>query len=137
MSVLASFHQSFTGITADSRQVKPGALFLAYPGTHSDGRNYIASAIKAGAAGVIWDDQDFAWQADWQVSNAPVTQLKQQVGALAAEFFGHPSQQITMVGVTGTKQECLAHIDQRWTDMRPLSLRRHMEQQASRSSTEA
>lgn len=43
----------------------------------------------------------------------------------------------TAVGVTGTKQECLAHIDQRWTDMRPLSLRRHMEQQASRSSTEA
>lgn len=43
----------------------------------------------------------------------------------------------TAVGVTGSKQECLAHIDRHWTDMRPLSLRRHMEQQASRSSTEA
>ena len=36
------------------------------------------------------------------------------------------------VGVTGKKQECLDHIEQVWTDMRPLSLRRHMEAQAAK-----
>jgi UDP-N-acetylmuramyl-tripeptide synthetase len=102
MSALASFNQAFTGITADSRHVKPGALFLAYPGTHSDGRNYIAQAIQAGASGVIWDDQDFEWQANWQVSNMPATHLKQQVGELAAEYYGHPSKKVSMIGVTGT-----------------------------------
>jgi UDP-N-acetylmuramyl tripeptide synthase len=102
MSALASFNQAFTGITADSRQVKPGALFLAYPGTHSDGRNYIGQAIQAGASGVIWDDQDFEWQANWQVSNMPATHLKQQVGELAAEYYGHPSKKLSVIGVTGT-----------------------------------
>lgn len=102
MSILASFNQSFTGITADSRKVKPGALFLAYPGTHSDGRDYIAQAIQAGAAAVLWDDQDFDWQANWQVANTSVPHLKQQVGALAAEYYGHPSEKVTMIGVTGT-----------------------------------
>jgi UDP-N-acetylmuramyl-tripeptide synthetase len=102
MSALASFNQDFTGITADSRRVTPGALFLAYPGTHSDGRSYIAQAIRAGATGIIWDDQNFSWQADWQVSNLPVKQLKQHVGDLAAEYYGHPSEKVSMIGVTGT-----------------------------------
>jgi UDP-N-acetylmuramyl-tripeptide synthetase len=102
MSILRSFNQSFSGITADSRQVKPGSLFLAYPGTHSDGRTYIPQALQAGAAAVIWDQQDFAWQADWSVSNAPVLELKQKVGEIAAEYFGHPSQAVQMIGVTGT-----------------------------------
>jgi UDP-N-acetylmuramyl-tripeptide synthetase len=102
MSALDSFNQVFTGITADSRLVKPGSLFLAYPGTHSDGRQYIPQAIAAGAAGVIWDMQDFAWHADWQVKNTTVAQLKQHVGELAAEYFDHPSKKVSMIGVTGT-----------------------------------
>jgi MbtH protein len=43
----------------------------------------------------------------------------------------------TKVGVSGSRQECLAHIERAWTDMRPLSLRRHMEEQARRSSADA
>jgi UDP-N-acetylmuramyl-tripeptide synthetase len=122
MSVLTAFNQTFTGITADSRQVKPGALFLAYPGTHSDGREYIPQAIQAGAAAVIWDQHDFAWSADWQVSHAPVADLKQYVGAIAAEYFGHPSQAVHMIGVTGTNgktsvsqwiAQCLTMLDQK------------------------
>ena len=42
---------TYSGISADSRMVKPGYLFLAYPGVHSDGRDYIAQAIEAGAIG--------------------------------------------------------------------------------------
>ncbi|MEY3804952.1 MAG: hypothetical protein RL667_1074, partial [Pseudomonadota bacterium] len=70
----------YTGITADSRMVKPGYLFLAYPGVHSDGRDYIAQAIEAGAIGVIFDDADFTWQAKWTVSHRAVRHLKQAVG---------------------------------------------------------
>ena len=99
MSLLSSFNMKFSAITADSRKVKAGALFLAYPGVHSDGRNYIAQAIEAGAA---WDSRDFAWQTAWQVANIGVPGLKDQVGAIAAEFYGQPSQQLSMIGVTGT-----------------------------------
>ncbi|OZA53173.1 MAG: hypothetical protein B7X73_05405 [Methylophilales bacterium 39-45-7] len=65
MSLLTSFNLTFTAITTDSRKVVSGALFLAYPGTHSDGRHYIAQAIAAGAAAVVWDSNDFSLPSDW------------------------------------------------------------------------
>jgi UDP-N-acetylmuramyl-tripeptide synthetase len=102
MSLLTSFNLTFTAITTDSRKVVSGALFLAYPGTHSDGRHYIAQAIAAGAAAVVWDSNDFAWSADWQVPNIGVVGLKEQVAEIAAEYYGHPTQKLTMLGVTGT-----------------------------------
>jgi len=102
MSLLSSFKQTFSTVTADSRKVQAGSLFLAYPGVHSDGRNYIAQAIQAGAAGVVWDSRDFAWNPAWQVSNAGVSDLKAQAGEIAAEYYGNPSQKMRMVGVTGT-----------------------------------
>jgi len=102
MTILASFNQSFTSITSDSRHVQMGALFLAYPGEKSDGRNYIAQAIKAGAKAVVWEAQDFVWQKGWKVSNASVEGLKQQAGIIASEFYKAPSAQISMIGVTGT-----------------------------------
>ena len=102
MSILTSFSRSFTGITANSRSVQPGWLFLAYPGAKSDGRNYIPQAIQAGAAAIAWEKDHFTWNENWQVSNAPVMNLKQQIGQIAAEFYHHPSSQLTMIGVTGT-----------------------------------
>lgn len=102
MTLLASFNQSFTTVTADSRQVVPGALFLAYPGVHSDGRKYIAQAVAAGASAVLWDNQDFAWDAAINVANAGVSQLKNQVAQIAAEFYQYPSRQLDVIGVTGT-----------------------------------
>ena len=102
MSILSSFNQSFTSITADSRKVQAGSLFLAYPGSHNDGRQYIAQAIQAGAAAVVWEQEGFTWNAEWQVNNLAVQDLKQQVGGIAAEFYQSPSTKLTMIGVTGT-----------------------------------
>lgn len=102
MTLLATFKQQVTSITADSRQVQAGSLFLAYPGARSDGRNYIAQAIQAGAAGVIWENHDFAWNMAWQVANVAVANLKEQVGQIAAEFYQYPSRKLNMIGVTGT-----------------------------------
>lgn len=102
MSILASLNQIFTSITADSRKVQVGSLFLAYPGAHSDGRDYIAQAIQAGATAVIWEQKNFAWHDAWQLDNIAVNDLKQQAGLIAAEYYQNPSKQLTMVGVTGT-----------------------------------
>lgn len=105
MTLLATFNQHFSLVTADSRKVVPGALFLAYPGMHSDGRDYIAQAIEAGAAAVIWENnasRHFVWNAAWQVANVAVENLKSQVGQIAAEFYHYPSRKLNMIGVTGT-----------------------------------
>ncbi len=102
MTLLSSFNMKFSAITSDSRKVQAGALFLAYPGVHSDGRNYIAQAIQAGAAAVAWESKDFAWNSDWQVANVSVSGLKDQVSEIAAEYYAQPSQKLSMIGVTGT-----------------------------------
>jgi len=102
MSMLTNFNQQFTGITADSRKVQAGSLFLAYPGVKVDGRDFIPQAIQAGATAVLWEEQGFIWNAAWQVKNQAVNGLKLQVGEIAAEYYGQPSSQLTMIGVTGT-----------------------------------
>ena len=95
-------------LTADSRLVKAGSLFLAYPGAQSDGRDYIPKAIANGAAAVLWESESsteaasFTWQAAWQVPNKPVANLKQHAGEVAAAFYGNPSAHMQVVGVTGT-----------------------------------
>jgi UDP-N-acetylmuramoyl-L-alanyl-D-glutamate--2,6-diaminopimelate ligase len=89
-------------ITADSRQVVPGALFLAYPGESADGRAYIADAINNGASAILWEPEGFIWDKNWQVENKPVVSLKQEAGVIADQFYASPSSQLWMVGVTGT-----------------------------------
>ena len=102
MSILSALNQTFSAITADSRQVSAGGVFLAYPGASVDGRDFIPEAIEAGATAILWDDHEFTWRSDWQVKNLAVADLKQQVGQLAAEFYHYPSSQLKMIGVTGT-----------------------------------
>jgi UDP-N-acetylmuramoyl-L-alanyl-D-glutamate--2,6-diaminopimelate ligase len=89
-------------ITTDSRKVQSGSLFLAYPGEKSDGRNYIADAIKNGASAVLWDSQDFEWNADWDIENVAIKQLRLQAGNIASQFYNNPSEKLWMIGVTGT-----------------------------------
>lgn len=89
-------------ITADSREVVTGALFLAYPGESADGRSYIADAIHNGASAILWEAEGFVWDKRWQIENAPVINLKQEAGAIAASFYAMPSSQLWMIGVTGT-----------------------------------
>jgi len=102
MSLLSTLNMKFSAITADSRKVQAGSLFLAYPGVHSDGRNYIAQAIQAGAAAVVWESSGFVWNPAWNIANAGVPDLKEQVSDIAAEYYAHPSRKLSMVGVTGT-----------------------------------
>ena len=89
-------------ITSDSRQVVPGGVFLACPGERVDGRLFIAQAINQGAAAVVWESEGYQWNAQWQLPNLPVEGLRGQLGAIASEFYGHPSRQLWMIGITGT-----------------------------------
>jgi len=95
-------HANIKHMTADSRQVKAGSLFLAYQGDRADGRAYISEAINQGASAVVWEKDGFVWNTAWKIPNQPILGLKKEVGAMASEFYGMPSDKLWMVGVTGT-----------------------------------
>ncbi len=85
-----------TGVTADSRQVRPGYLFAALPGAKVDGRAFIAGALNAGAAAIIAPD-------DVTGLAAPIVHARdvRRAYALAAAAF-HQAQPPVVVAVTGT-----------------------------------
>lgn len=92
-----------TGVADDSRQVRPGDLFLAYPGDLADGRHYIANAIAHGAVAVLWQaGGDFAWNTAWTAANLQIDGLRALAGPLAHLVCGEPSTSLSLIAVTGT-----------------------------------
>jgi UDP-N-acetylmuramoyl-L-alanyl-D-glutamate--2,6-diaminopimelate ligase len=91
-----------SGITSDSRLVEKNSLFIAYPGQYSDGREYIADAVKKGAVAVIWEEEGFTWNPTWDVKNIAIPNLKLQAGYIASQFYKMPSSTLWTVGITGT-----------------------------------
>lgn len=104
-------------MVVDSRAVRPGDTFVAYPGETRDGRDYIAQAIAGGASSVLWDADSYAWNARWRVPNLGVPQLRRHAGVIAGEIYGRPSAKLWTVGVTGTngKTSCSQWIAQSLT----------------------
>ena len=91
------------GVADDSRKIRPGDVFIAYPGAANDGRRHIADAIARGAVAVLWQaGGDFAWNADWHVANLSLDGLRQLCGPLAHAVFGQPSERMSLIAVTGT-----------------------------------
>lgn len=89
-------------LTLDSRKVRPGDLFLAVPGCEVDGRDYIADAIKRGAAAVAYEAEGAQQISDSAALLLPVKGLQAQLSAIAGRFYGEPSRALTMIGITGT-----------------------------------
>ena len=105
------------GLAIDSRKINPGSLFLAYPGHQADGRSHIPQAIAAGASAVLWDNRGFQWDAAWRVPNLGVPDLRMHLGEIAIRFFGNPSRNMWLAGITGTngKTSCSHWIAQSLT----------------------
>jgi UDP-N-acetylmuramoyl-L-alanyl-D-glutamate--2,6-diaminopimelate ligase len=90
-------------LVSDSRRVKRGDVFFAYPGEGpADGRNYIASALEKGAAAVVYEARDFTWAESLDVPHLAVENLKKNAGAIAHAWYGQPDAGMFTVGVTGT-----------------------------------
>jgi UDP-N-acetylmuramoyl-L-alanyl-D-glutamate--2,6-diaminopimelate ligase len=88
-----------TGVTHDSRAVRPGMVFVACQGRKADGASFVAQAIAAGAAAIVSAQPPLeAVTVPWIVVEEPRLAL----ALLADEFYGHPSQEMPVVGVTGT-----------------------------------
>lgn len=89
-----------TGVTEDSRRVRPGYVFAAMAGTHSDGHDYVEQAVKAGAVAVLGDRQGISAMAG--VPYLYTARPRRAAGVLAHALAGNPSQDMTVIGITGT-----------------------------------
>ena len=89
-----------TAVTGDSREVTPGALFIAVRGFASDGHKYIGQALEKGAVAVICEE--IPGQAGNDVTFVQVANSRHAVAMAADAFYGHPSRKLTLVGITGT-----------------------------------
>ena len=89
-----------TGITLDSRDVRPGDLFAALPGDQTHGRHFIAQARAQGAVAILTDHDGIVDADDLPVleSDDP----RRILGSVSAAVYGHPGRDLTLVGVTGT-----------------------------------
>lgn len=90
-----------TGITADSRRVRPGCLFVAVHGSRDDGHRYIDDAVNRGASAIIAEDAPPPGQA----SSVPVLLVddsRRALAQLAAAWHGYPARRLSLVGITGT-----------------------------------
>lgn len=89
-----------TGLSADSRRIKPGDLFVAVPGTHADGSRFIADAVSHGAAAVLMEPVAPPPALPPQVAVAFTLDARRSLSLAAARF--HPRQPATIAAVTGT-----------------------------------
>ncbi len=99
------------GVTLDSRKVRKGDLFIALSGSRAHGHDFIAQALAADAAAVLWDKAPGVPSIDQAkighgkhhaVPVLGVANLRECVGEIAARFYDHPSRALTVFGVTGT-----------------------------------
>jgi len=86
-----------TDVAFDSRAVEVGTLFCCVRGEHADGHDFAASAVERGASALLVDRA-----VDVDVPLVRVPDTRRAMGLVAATFFGHPSQSLAVVGVTGT-----------------------------------
>ncbi len=101
-SVLKKIEYNLSDISNDSRHVKKNSIFLAYPGIHTDGRKYIAEALKKGAKAIVYEKKNFTWQQSWDAFHYGINDLKNNEGEIAHIFFKKPSKELLTIGITGT-----------------------------------
>ena len=90
------------GVTHDSREVRPGDLYAALPGSVRHGAEFAAQAAAAGAAAVLTDE---AGRGAAEAAGLPalvVTSPRAVLGAVAARVYGDPTARLTLLGITGT-----------------------------------
>ena len=106
--VPSALNTQIHGLVSDSRAVKQGDLFIALAGLNSAAEDYVDDAIARGAAAVLIDcdeqdrDKDREVHEDGDAVELYVPNLRHHVGEIAHRFFHKPSEELEVIGVTGT-----------------------------------
>ena len=88
-----------TGVVCDSRQVRPGSVFVAIPGQRVDGWAYLDDAIERGAVAVVTEHDEPVHAA---VCRVRVQDARRAAAHASAVFYDHPADRLDVVGITGT-----------------------------------
>lgn len=91
-----------SGVSSDSRDVKPGDLFVALSGGSVDGHNFIDQAVEKGCAAVLAEKGRIAGRLANDTVKVEVADSRTALGHLAACFYGHPARQAKLIAITGT-----------------------------------
>ena len=97
---LSDFLKRATGITCHSKEVRPGYIFVAIRGRVHDGNAFAAHAIAKGAIAIVTDSALTTYHLNVPVITVP--DARAACAWLASEYYGHPSKELSLVGVTGT-----------------------------------
>ena len=97
----AAAGMEIASVAYDSRTVAPGALFVAIRGEHADGNRFVGDALAGGAAAIVSEyarPRDVPGSVEWIRVDEP----RRALALIAANFFGHPTRALELVGITGT-----------------------------------
>ncbi|RCV54488.1 UDP-N-acetylmuramoyl-L-alanyl-D-glutamate--2,6-diaminopimelate ligase [Marinitenerispora sediminis] len=93
---------TITGITHDSRAVRPGDLYAALPGARAHGAEFAAQAAAAGAVAILTDPAGADRAAATGLPVLAVPAPRARLGEVAAWVYGHPGEDLLLIGTTGT-----------------------------------
>ena len=100
--IVAAGDGPVSGVTSDSRAVRPGAVFVAYRGVAVDGHRFVADAIARGAAAVVAEVAEPLAALPAGVPGVVVRDGRSALARLAAAYHGFPSRRLRVIGITGT-----------------------------------
>ncbi|WP_239545629.1 UDP-N-acetylmuramoyl-L-alanyl-D-glutamate--2,6-diaminopimelate ligase [Nocardioides nitrophenolicus] len=99
----ASTGAELSGVTLDSRRVRPGDLYAALPGSRAHGAAFAEQAAAAGAVALLTDAEGAALAAPTGLPALVVDDPRRVLGAVAALVYGQPAARLRTIGVTGTQ----------------------------------
>ena len=102
LQVIGKTDVNVHAIQFDSRKVETGDLFVAQAGTAVDGHTFIPSCVEKGASVIVLDNSQYLADMKDGVTYVLVKNSEQALGLLAHQWYGCPSEKLTLVGVTGT-----------------------------------
>ena len=97
LQINADLGTEISGVSCDSRRTERGHLFVAIPGFAVDGHTFISKAFENGAAVVLCEREP-----EQDVPFVRVADSRAALAVLGANWYGHPAQRMTVIGVTGT-----------------------------------
>lgn len=100
--VCGTLERKISDIVYDSRKVQKDCLFVCIPGAKADGHKYAADAVKAGAAAIL-TEREVELPVGSDVTVIRVDNTCYAMAFVSAAYFGHPAEQMKIIGVTGTK----------------------------------
>ncbi|ANA82919.1 MULTISPECIES: UDP-N-acetylmuramoyl-L-alanyl-D-glutamate--2,6-diaminopimelate ligase [Paenibacillus] len=99
-TITGSAAVEITNLDTDSRAIRPGGLFVCVPGFNVDGHDYIEHAIQNGAVAIMAEKE--LPELPGNITRITVPDTRRVLPILANSFFGNPTEQLKLIGITGT-----------------------------------